>query len=184
MITKVGIDLTPFCATESGRYALENPWRSGDVVYATDGRILIQVSVELCPDAVAPGGKVPNNCESLLSAMDKVLGWMPVPSVAHCDTCDDRCYTTKTCQECDGHGKHSCSCGDTHDCGKCGGTGEVESGLCKSCQQVVFGRVIQAKFLRMIGRLPNAKIGAAPTSPSEMIYFTFDGGKGSVMPCD
>lgn len=29
----------------------------------------------------------------------------------------------RKCDECEGEGEHSCSCGDSHDCNKCDGTG-------------------------------------------------------------
>ncbi len=43
--------------------------------------------------------------------------------VTHCHYCND----TGDCEDCDGHGEHSCgrgNCTDLHECGNCDGTGE------------------------------------------------------------
>lgn len=198
------IDLTAFAARpdqDTGRYDLLTPWREGEWLYATDGRIAVRVLAP--PDAPEPdsGRRVPS-IAYLFGPPDWPDGQAFVPpgttmewpeKTEECDTCRGT-GRGGTCHECDGSGRVTCSaCEQEHDCPDCDGTGKRGDATapCSDCagtgREVVRpalyrmnGAIIQSRYADMIRALPGVGVCPCPQD-SCRLNFVFDGGHGAVM---
>ncbi len=172
-------DLMPFCeASESMRYAMDKPWRSGEYVYATDGRILIRVDWKRATNAVAPVGRVPD-CESLIKVSSGIKDWQPLEMPIDCNACENTSRELETCYQCGGSGKHKCDCGHAHQCGECSGRGRSRSNeYCKKCMVVLFGLSFQARYVRLVAAMPSVQVGVASNNRQGSVFFKFTDGIG------
>lgn len=128
------------CAKELDcRYAMHAPFRKGEHVYATDGRIMVRVPIAEYPDAVTPDNTPP--CEILFTEMEAKGFHAGVPAKAPtgavpmvgCDWCGGTGTVTE-CRECKGTGIVECyACGEVEDCDECDGTGETQNGNPQPC---------------------------------------------------
>ena len=151
------INLQAFCAKDDVRSYLMTPFVLDGHTCATNGYILIRV----------PGGKA---CDEVMVAagVRKMFGeqyadFVPLPTLPE----------RAPCEHCEGTGTE---CGDDSEhCLSCRGSGE-------SLTFVQIGDAnFQARYLRMIAALPNARISVK--SAEAVAAFMFDGGDGRLMPC-
>src|SRR4051812_4704973 len=111
MTIKRRISLKDFCSDETGiRYDMTTPYKIGDWVYATNGKMIVRVPAADFP-AVAAREKVPNPAS---------LGFWDLPRDHLVAVPDFLPFRIEDCAACDGHG--GCLCG----CEKCDGV----CGLC------------------------------------------------------
>lgn len=86
-LSQLPVCLETFCNKKSFHYQLGLPFRRGEFVYATDGRICVRMPADSYDGPVATEGKFPK-IESL--DWDKeVVKWGPVPEPQPCDKCHD-----------------------------------------------------------------------------------------------
>lgn len=194
------IDLDPFCSTgRDPRDYLRTPIRLDSHIVASNGHVLIAV-----PD---DGRELPANASSypqrLIDVVARMLGLAPgavtfraadvaLPEGKDCKPCNGTGKAKSVrCPECDDgefeHGTHTYECkdcdgnGDTlipdegSDCDKCRGSGRdlskaVPLGPCH----------LRHEYLAALQNLPNCEI--APINATEAVPFSFDGGRGVVMP--
>lgn len=181
------IDLQQFCEKDGIRYYLAQPFILDGNTYASNGRIIVRI----------PGGGADTELpRSFAAAVRKMFAaehtdFAPLPTISAPKVCPDCKGTGRLenveCADCGGigefrHGRHD------YDCLECDGTGRYGSRECTSCwngellQPVPVGAAhFQARYLRMIAALPNARMSApAKDGPAA---FVFDGGEGRLMPC-
>jgi hypothetical protein len=126
------------------RLPIAEPFRQGDHVYATNGRIAVRI-----PLAAAPGAEIaPESDKPKMSAIFNDQGpWqdeplrLPKVKVQDCPRCKgSRIQPAGTCPECDGGGEDESAalcecphCTGSHDCEMCGGKGSIPEGPCMDC---------------------------------------------------
>lgn len=87
------VDLKPFCGTSGPRYQVDQPWLSGDWIYATDTRIAVRIphrlGIELGPDVTEfkrpDMEKLAGNPFGQFPLVDAVP--LPVPKAVKCEAC-------------------------------------------------------------------------------------------------
>lgn len=194
-------ELKPFCG--SGKNA--TPFSRENYTFATNGHILIRVF--RVPE-IAPRDDAPDLARAM-AGFDAEAEWFDLPVVKvdklRCTTCNGAGQVCD-CPECEGKGRISFRT-DYNDysveCESCDGEGVVSPGdfkcltekeeetkTCTNCDGGGFTFVIEStdigmakiqnRYIAMIAKLPNAKIGI--TGELTMARFTFDGGDGLVMP--
>lgn len=194
----MSIDLKAFCAQpDFGRYVIEFPFKQGEHVYATDGRVLVRVSGDTPFErpADANAGLVPPDPtkvgpwnQNKLSDADFVLVLglnIPPVRVETCPDCEGMKavkYGTATtitpCAEDDP---------DAQTCENCDGHGQITHN-----DRVAVGEnSLSNRYLYLIATLPNCRIGTKRTAPQDSrhdkldygpVPFIFDGGCGYLMP--
>ena len=182
------LDWRPFCLPpddKSARYSLAEPWRSGDVVFATDGRICIEVEPGLFEDFEPYECKHPD-VAGVLKAMDGEHDWSELPPVAGPPNEADPWWRTPAdCEECNGSGAHCCGCEycKRKDCEFCDGTGErMVTPLDASEKVSVCGEWFAKKYLWTICQLPDVRVCVVTTEPEgHMLLYRFRGGRGALM---
>lgn len=167
------VDLTKFCDTESSSYSLREPWLAGEVVYATDGRIVVEVERSVWPDAKPPEGRVPK-CDIIFADFTECKYNCPVAFV-DCDECGGSGF--KACEECGGTGEHECDCGHQHECHTCEGNGRTRE-PCRECAVSHKGRDFAAHYIGLVESLPNVKVSGVDSC--SRMWFAFDGGRGAL----
>ncbi len=169
----VGV-LKLFCAaSDSPKFSITEPFRRGDYVYATDGKIAIQVTASLFPE-ITGDEKAPSEKGMLAIGFGSSLDnteLFPLPRKIPEST---KIY----CGACMGTGECICDeCDNEHRCGKCGGGGHL-----RKMVTVQLGvATVDSQLLLLIQKLPNPTI-EYPAEPERAIHFKFDGGRGLVMP--
>lgn len=188
----MSINLQPFCADSSDpREYLHRPAVLDGHTVATNGHILIRVpgaepgAGETLPDWTAAGMR-----KMFAEEYGQFRSLPEIPARVDCGACNGTGYVeTDDCDDCDGHGEFRHGEHD-YECKECDGTGKVGPTQCRQrdCRDgekiatVQIGTAkFQARYLRMIAALPNARISVRSiTGPAA---FVFDGGDGRVMPC-
>ena len=188
----------------------QNPWTTPDgKTAATDGKILIVVDA-VFPEMPDPSALVKHpDISQYLGVLDKKTWRLDTAGIeikkykADCWECEGTgCFSV--CPECDGDGECTCSCGDEHDCHKCGGHGNIvgddgsgDAFACEDCGGT--GEIVKAHPVEIQGLILNGilleKIMALPgfrnlradpcDTPTDMhspLAFDFDGGWGVMMP--
>lgn len=198
------IDLQKFSAVYDLRSWLRQPWAVGEYTYATDAAIIVRASRAEYPadDLVAGMGEKTDNILARLNAvlpdMAPIPAIPPGPHYRKCWSCKGA-GEIHFCPKCQGEGclpHYQEDSEDTYpDCHHCHGTGTLPEGPspveCEDCEgegvqevptYVRFGaRILNAKYLRLIKALPNARL--ALNGEGDAAHFVFDGGCGFVMPC-
>lgn len=199
------IDILQFCE-QGSRCGLDKPFSDRGFVYATNGHILIRVSLNKeteiyansNPDKALP--KIPGDFpgREQINAADVVLP----ENLSPCIKCEDGFSTTAECPECNSAGTVELDSGHNtyeHKCKTCDGEGEItlagEPKKCIFCDGTgislsqpikVLNCSIQLRYLKMLQNLPACKIFSMEPSKDTFhlnpIGFEFDGGEGMVMP--
>lgn len=174
------LDLSPFCDPHGERYSLKKPFLSGgDFVYATDGRILVRTTLDVCP-ADLPTGKVPNNPHEIVEPIEKVRDWEPLPAIVDCEKCGGVGLALHVCDICKGIGSLVVDDNFIRVCGECVGVATYTYPC--GCE-VRFGQSNYAQwYMNLIRELPEVRIGNVASGPERPLYFKFDGGVGCLMP--
>lgn len=196
------IDIAPFCDRAGTRSDLQKPMRHGAHVVATDRHILVMIE--------APDGDYPRVSDSIAEAIARMeeepyaglriaMMDLALPDPIHCRFCDGNGHAFRIiCDECDGdgefvHGSH------WYECKACDGNGyviashdcqEAERVVCNKCggygEEFLSVRVgethYQRKYLALLKSLPNCQL-EPNAHPEGAARFTFDGGRGYLMPC-
>lgn len=186
------LDLKPFCADISTKYACANPFSRGGKMYATDGRILVGVPTSE-PDSngefISP--------DDIAHVMFPIEHWKPWPrdenivrGNGECPDCNG--YGGKKCEQCGGFGAGECpTCHQDIDCAECFGNGYTIT--CRTCKgkkrlddipirQLVCRRWIAWKYAKLVRSLPSVEFGIDDRDEHSPLRFRFDGGEGAVMP--
>ena len=119
-----------------GRYALKQPWRFNDYIYATNSRIAVRMK-SIGPDTRPEEGKKTLPDVSGLSwDLNDYEAWhitvpeVNIPDPEKCDVCDGS--GKYECEECGGTGYYECDhCGHEVECDEC--YNESPSGDCDEC---------------------------------------------------
>lgn len=188
-------DLTPFCADERGRYAIDRPWVNSGWRYATDGRLVVRVPAPGAHDEPEPPALEPQ-----LVHADEWFGEMYGFDEGRCiepfpkydgrtfkQTCDNEAHM-KECPACLGSGTCRCpDCDNAHDCPKCHGQGhrKVEQTRCPDCNssgyrddpapQVIAGKRIRGASAVLIAGLRGARY-YSDGHAGRQLHFVADGG--------
>jgi hypothetical protein len=194
------IDLNKFCGEDNCRYSTGSPFVRGKWKYATDGRICIRVPTD------EPETDVLNtrDAASLFTARIFPEPWPPADYLQGEIPCADCVDGNMRCEKCNGDEfgcdecnytgcagpKRKCDHSTICKCIECGGRGIVliDCKTCNGCGLVIgdVGTMVGISFIsahydRLIRELPNVRYSRASDYRS-MIYFSFDGGEGIVMP--
>lgn len=166
------INLAQFCGDEDWRTHLHYPFSHGEFTYATNGHICVRVprvegTLEASGKQIEAHGKLVKYFQEAEQQSPEPIN-MNIPEEPR----------KEECKYCGGGRKadHDCPCCECA-CEECDGTGYVSAK-----QRVSFENFdIDAKYFRMIARLPNAKLSRAAVEELKPIFFTFDGGCGLIM---
>ena len=187
----MSIDLQSFCAKDDIRTYLMTPFVLDGHTYATNGHILVRVP---------GGGPDPEQAlpETVRQAVRRMFAteytdFEPLPEIPPPQLCPECNGTGQVdeyeCEDCNGNGEFTHG-NYEYDCKECDGSGKVKGGECQEygcwsgqmLQPIQVGAgLFDARYLRLIAALPNARIRAV--GPEEPAAFIFDGGEGRVMPC-
>lgn len=180
--------LPTICDPDKGYLPTIKPWRVGQRVVATNGRVLVSIVGDFADDADAEVSA------KLLKVLDQPpmspphpVDWQairdfvgPVVVAPPCTTCNGK-GVLSTCDACDNSGEVECECdcGDEHfrKCDECNGKGEV---LCPECTKrdeadpvclgwSVFNRKLIAP---VVSRLDATEVQLAQDAPEGMAWFT------------
>lgn len=178
------------------RKYLRAPFRQGDYIYATDGKVAVRFQKSEGLDA--PESDKPHKVGDLFDKFrtDNFLAKFPqLPPPDKCPACNGTGIGYE-CPECDGtgefkHGSH------TYECKECDGSGDVDDGdegydrPCWHCggsghavQPVRVSDIqhFDRRLLVKLKDLPGIRFAPAPTHAEDAAYFTFEGGEGLLMP--
>lgn len=176
---KPKFDLQPYCKDEPRRYAINRPWRQGEYVYATDGRILVRVQHQLC-ECGGPDGKVPD-CEQVINPMAKVRDWEFPPPGVHCEECSGIGRRTAICSTCRGTGWYIIA-GQMEPCFHEDDCEAVQIFACDNCRIEFEAARFAQWYMNLVRRLPNVRVGVIDKKDERApLYFRFDGGVGVLM---
>ena len=161
--------LKKFCSTDTTRLAINSPFSQEQWTYATDGRVIVRVP-RLAD--VPENEKAPKNIdENIWRKNPGLTGWQDLPTYPK--------PTEVECETCGGGGVHECSCGDSHGCANCDGSGIVPEPVVG----VKIGRQHAANnYLHLLSELPSVKISESAVDEHHALHFIFDGGEGLLMP--
>lgn len=161
-----GINLNKFCAEAWDRESISQPFRTGEYVFATDGRICLRFNANVY-SLIGPRDGTPTaeSLEKLDWRHNEVQSWGSVETLF------------PLCKSCNGVGKHKCSCGHKHNCPKCSGNGRI--GI-KGDFKIGAAKIAE-RYLRLIASLPEAAIEAAPQKLDKPVAFKFKDGIGLIM---
>ena len=173
------INLKPFLDGESRQYRLSKPWRNGEHVYATDGRGLLQLELQLFPDAEPYEGQRAPDTETILQGLSSVSEWHACEPLRACDACNNTGKIYAQCDICLGTGTCECDCGHEHDCAACD-NGQVLDHYCKLCRVRFGGKSFQRRYFEPVIGLPGFCIAINPQR-DDLLLFSFEGGAGAVM---
>lgn len=161
------IDLHKFCASKHhSREWLRKPWREGEWVYYSDGRIIVRerhnVDKHGGVAVLEVGGRGSGMFEK---HFDRDVAFVLMPPTA----------TPTACEECNGSG------GFEHwgDCFYCYGKGEVADSINR------FGLWWDGVYLHRLGQLPAVRarwIDNGNEQKPRAMELLFDGGQGLLMP--
>ena len=154
------IDLSKFCDETTCRYDLGSPWRVGEWIYATDGRILVRLDYE---ESYVLGDDVdrPSIVEGMLDTLPREWGVLPEISPPYADGLEDDFRYWHECPHC-GHAGLRISRDSFFARVKCG------------------ARDFARGYLWMIHELPGVHVGFIERS--DRLFFRFDGGVGCLEP--
>ena len=192
------MDLQKFCAKDSIKYAIANPFVRGGWRYATDGRVLVRVPAPLIPSDGINREQQPD-VDTVLRGVDftKCTESMPpLRSDSRGKDKEKKC-NCKMCPSCDGTGGCVCpDCGNGHDCPVCDGLGRKGTTsdclLCKGTNivktarwkvQKIGAKYLSCQFLSVIdAELKNVHY-YDDKLPDAMLCFVADEGvQGVLMP--
>lgn len=185
------INLQQFCASPNDLRAwMSAPFQINGKTYASNGRILVETE-----DGDHPGAPT-EKVQRILDVMARIPGdgyqalpAIPAAKLTPCRMCDGR-GDRQTCQSCAGQGvfdhydhNYACKCCDGHGhfggaCHYCNATGQIDT----STPVQIGGGHYMRSHLSLIAQLP-APLFAPGRSPSAIAGFTFNGGRGALMPC-
>lgn len=161
------LDLTTFCSTEPSRPNLHAPFRLGEHVFATDGRICVRVPAYEGP----PEGSVDPR---------KFFSNIPEVTPARLRSIKSAQKQLDECTNCGGTGKmHECPNCDCGHCEFCDGAGSVDN--TPKIRVALRGAVFDLRYINLIRTLPNLHLAVSAPKDAAM-YFRFDGGDGVLMP--
>ena len=182
---------------EKGHLRIGRPWRLGECVYATNGKIGIRLAASDFPAEELPGAY---KVEQFPWDHDQVKEWVrlkPERVLTECEAC---CGDGKGgwCEKCRGDGKVEITCDDCddthmHDCPDCHGTRRTSctTTSCAECRGT--GKAVSKKAHTKIGShyfanwllMLAAECGDGTVEieadPGEKARIRFDGGCGYVM---
>lgn len=195
--------LQPWCSEDITRIQICTPYRDGEWVIATNGRILIRVPwVESVHGDIRTDG--PNTKTTFRGTEKAHIPTLPEPGwesvedeIKSCTACHG-IGSWKECKTCDGHCEVTCDqCGHSHQCEECKGVGYIKGPgdtQCDECcgkgtltewKRIKLTRpggcaplLIFSHYLRLIMALPNVKIFTHLVLGNIPHRFTFDGGDG------
>jgi len=163
------------CGDNTGRHSIASPWVRGGVRYATDGRILVW---QKCDEPDTADINPPNTVDVIRNAVGEgkhesepvaIPEFEFAPLMEMCDNCNGRGLCDK------------CECETEHECGECGGSGEVSRSLVPI--QLADKYWVMDMYLERLRR--HGATVYLPTRKAHAAYFTIDGGiEGVVMPVD
>lgn len=165
---RTGITAFCGCPDTEARFWMLRPWLEGDHIYATNGHILLELprASNALLDVVEKSPRSPNNIAGMLAAGFAAPEWRALPTLPPFDPCfgcngtgvdqGDECpeLMPSTCEACEGYGEtyHRIVVGDT--------------GFC-------------IRYLRLLSSLSGVQISP---NGDKACAFTFDGGRGLLMP--
>lgn len=165
------IDLQQFCGDDPSREYLHKPFSRDGFTYATNGHIMVRVTLR--PDVPDVDKKFNQN--KPLEGVETATFFRPAFDLPPAPT------ETGPCKTCDGRGwDHDCpDCQCV--CQVCKGQGDANPELIIS---TTLGRQNFAlNYVRQVLSLPNVEIAALPAKDKgHTLLFRFDGGVGALMP--
>jgi len=200
------INLQRFCASQYDlRKHLQQPFRRDGFVYATNGHVLVRVSVADGYEA-DENEKAPVRLDEMFKCIDEGgVEWRPLPPLHAVKPCS-RCFGSgqlrvEDCDSCDGKGEFERD-GYDYTCQACNGEGFVEVGepngkhvACPECdgrgheqdqrQNINHNQQlpevgVNVGYLSWLAKLPG--IVCCPQDNEKPVRFRFDGGHALLMP--
>lgn len=168
------LDLQPFCE-ELGDYRrhLQAPFSDENFTYATNGHILVRVPRR--PDVAVSTHKSLGQVQHHFATV-RGDNFKPV---ANLKLQPDVAASSEGCVACSGTGKEHPDCDHCEcTCLDCDGTGIYVKKPEQSA--TLYGASYQTKYLRLLAKLPNARL--AENKSGEPTPFSFDGGAGILTP--
>lgn len=190
-------DLKLFCSKDQPRPMLLEPFTDGAYTYATDGVVCVRITA--VDGYRANAGRVDINRIKWPSEKPSGMAQLQIPThwperlSEPCGNCDGT-GKIALCKSCKGAGFRACGeCGYERDCLDCKGRGyekKSNDGSCPVCSGK--GMIVRLLVLRIgvywfnfdkirsVLELPGLRVAKDHLMPG--LYFTFDGGEGSMMP--
>lgn len=164
----------PFCAKETGRYMINDPWVKDGYLIATNGRICVRIPVA---DADSPPVTEPYPPMQDLPWKSEYEDPIEIPEIPE--------LAKEQCMACNGHGVHSCpDCDHRHECGNCKGTGEVAKEV--QAKPIAIGNVcFYVDRLRLVKAIGATHLRLATGHRLSPALFNFlENGEGLILPCE
>lgn len=198
--------LQPWCSEDLTRYSICTPYRDGEWVIATNGKLLIRVPYDesihgdIRRDG-PPTSKTFRGTEHANTPTQPEEGWKAIPvKTTSCGDCGG-VGSWEKCTTCDGEGLETCyECGHEHDCEDCNGKGytagpgEIKCEECDGTGTLMNWPVIQlirpglaplfisSNYLKLIMDIPGVQIFTHRYDDNRTPHrFTFEGGDGIFM---
>lgn len=171
--------LLDFVSHDETRPAILKPWRYGDYVYATDGRIMVRASCELFPSVTMNADTPKADAEKLQTQADKLLVEPPADEHWMPPTEEMRAMKPVQCDQCVDGLRECESCGHSAECDYCDGSGKRVPHT-----KIRAGSVILNGFyLEKLCRLPGVMLHIPPNRQAlDAVPFRFNHGIGVLMP--
>jgi hypothetical protein len=168
--SKCPVTLESFCEKKSPGYNLDLPYRDGDHVYATDGRVWVRVPIDGYGGPLATGGgRYPNAAK--MDWGDEGIEWGPVPEPQSCEACHDRrvrAYCWHALDESGYLGK---------------GTDPNLLFPCVDCLVMIHGRMMAWNLVEPLTRFGDGlEVGVSGDDVNSAVHFRFHGGYALVAP--
>lgn len=187
-----------FC--QEGFNKLESPVLMDGYLYATDGKMAIRIDKKKCLDVNFDNAKeIPVKIDEILKAVKQLekidLSDVHELQIAKCPKCNDG--VSRGCEECDGTGVTKCSeCEQLRDCPECAdephprkcffcnGNGKyyTEEIVVIAPEITVQGKLLMTIMSNLTGVQFYKSTCSLLTHTKFVIYFTFDGGEGVLLP--
>lgn len=169
--------MSDFVSRDETRAAILKPWKHGDYVYATDGRVIVRTSAALFPE-VTPNA---DSAAATLQARSDELFAAPPPLDAHWlpPTEEMRNVTLIKCEKCVDGLKECEACGHNGECDYCDGTG-----FSVPRTSIRIGNANLNRFyIEKLCRLPGVMLHVPPGRQElDAVPFRFEHGIGVLMP--
>lgn len=180
-VTPPRTGIMAFCGIEDIRHYMQKPWKKDGKVYATNGHILIETTVEFAGGDDWPEyeeGRMPKKIPTMFADADArtthYSALPELPPIKPCESCDGKGRVEWYWDEDEDGTSYKRRDGEMHVCSDCDGYGEAFHRI------AVLDSGFQARYLRLLASLPGIEF--APHG-DQSCPFRFNAVRGLLMPC-
>lgn len=178
MTTTEPFTLSDFVSQHETLPAILKPWKHGEHVFATDGRIMVRTSAALFPE-VAPNDAPKETADTLQNRTEELFADLPPDDHWLAPTDEMREVKPVKCDKCVDGIKQCESCSHHGECDYCDGTGFSVPHTAIKVGNAYMNRL----YVEKLCRLPGVMLHLPPDRKElDAVRFRFDHGIGVLMP--